>query len=102
MRRSVGEPGWSSRIPLGADDERPEFRTVSWIAMMFSAGMGIGLMFFAVAEPLGHYMSPPPGTASCQSSPHDFLCEHLAMTQDYGRRTGLGLLDHRRNQCRLA
>ncbi|MDO9379613.1 MAG: BCCT family transporter [Nocardioidaceae bacterium] len=50
------------RIPLGADDEKPEFNTVSWIAMMFSAGMGIGLMFYSVAEPLGHYIAPPPGT----------------------------------------
>ncbi|GAA1727467.1 BCCT family transporter [Aeromicrobium alkaliterrae] len=56
------------RIPLGADNERPEFRTVSWIAMMFSAGMGIGLMFFAVAEPLGHYMSPPPGTSEGETT----------------------------------
>jgi choline/carnitine/betaine transport len=48
------------RIPLGRDDEEPEFRTVSWIAMMFSAGMGIGLMFFGVSEPLSHYVSPPP------------------------------------------
>src|SRR5690606_24851203 len=45
-----------------ADDEEPEFRTVSWIAMMFSAGMGIGLMFFGVSEPLSHFLSPPPGT----------------------------------------
>jgi len=50
------------RIPLGGDKEKPEFRTVSWIAMMFSAGMGIGLMFFGVAEPVTHLMSPPPGT----------------------------------------
>jgi choline/carnitine/betaine transport len=49
-------------IPLGRDDEEPEFRTVSWVAMMFSAGMGIGLMFFGVAEPLTHYATPPPGT----------------------------------------
>ncbi|WP_109471224.1 BCCT family transporter [Ornithinimicrobium cavernae] len=46
-------------IPLGKDDETPEFRTVSWIAMMFSAGMGIGLMFYGVAEPLYHYLVPP-------------------------------------------
>ena len=39
-------------IPLGRDDEEPEFRTSSWIAMMFSAGMGIGLMFYGVNEPL--------------------------------------------------
>ncbi|MEU1986016.1 BCCT family transporter [Nocardia sp. NPDC019395] len=56
------------KIPLGADDETPEFRTVSWIAMMFSAGMGIGLMFWGVAEPLTHFTSPPPGTAEAGSS----------------------------------
>ncbi|MFN3008351.1 BCCT family transporter [Mycolicibacterium wolinskyi] len=49
-------------IPLGRDDEEPEFRTVSWVAMMFSAGMGIGLMFFGVSEPLSHFVTPPPGT----------------------------------------
>ncbi|WP_371870641.1 BCCT family transporter [Isoptericola cucumis] len=49
-------------IPLGADGEAPEFRTVSWVAMMFSAGMGIGLIFWGVAEPLAHYVDPPPGT----------------------------------------
>ena len=56
------------RIPLGRDGEVPEFRTVSWVAMMFSAGMGIGLMFFGVAEPLSHYMTPPPGSAAPQSN----------------------------------
>ncbi|KAA1379825.1 BCCT family transporter [Aeromicrobium fastidiosum] len=55
------------RIPLGDDDEEPEFRTVSWIAMMFSAGMGIGLMFWGVAEPLSHFVTPPPGTSKAQS-----------------------------------
>ena len=52
------------RIPLGRDGEAPEFRTISWIAMMFSAGMGIGLMFFGVSEPLTHYVDPPPGTVA--------------------------------------
>ena len=51
------------RIRLGGEDEQPEFRTVSWVAMMFSAGMGIGLMFYGVAEPLSHMSSPPAGTA---------------------------------------
>ena len=55
------------RIPLGDDDEEPEFKTVSWIAMMFSAGMGIGLMFWGVAEPLSHFVTPPPGTSKAQS-----------------------------------
>lgn len=51
-------------IPLGRDDEEPEFNGVSWVAMMFSAGMGIGLMFFGVAEPLSHFATPPPGTGA--------------------------------------
>jgi glycine betaine transporter len=51
------------RLRLGKDDDRPEFRTASWIAMMFSAGMGIGLMFFGVAEPISHLAAPPLGLA---------------------------------------
>ena len=54
--------GRFGNIPLGRDDERPEFRTISWVAMMFSAGMGIGLMFYGVSEPVSHFASPPPGT----------------------------------------
>ena len=42
-------------ITLGRDGEEPEFRTVSWIAMMFSAGMGIGLMFYGVSEPISQF-----------------------------------------------
>jgi choline/carnitine/betaine transport len=56
--------GKFGNIPLGCDDEQPEFRTISWVAMMFSAGMGIGLMFFGVAEPLTHFATPPPGTGA--------------------------------------
>ncbi|MFD1858881.1 BCCT family transporter [Aeromicrobium camelliae] len=55
------------KVPLGDDDEKPEFRTISWIAMMFSAGMGIGLMFFGVAEPLSHFAAPPPGTVPAET-----------------------------------
>ncbi|MGH3697443.1 MAG: BCCT family transporter [Pseudonocardiaceae bacterium] len=55
--------GRYGRIPLGRDGEPPEFRTVSWVAMMFSAGMGIGLMFYGVTEPLTHFVTPPPGAA---------------------------------------
>ncbi|MGO1324713.1 MAG: BCCT family transporter [Brevibacterium aurantiacum] len=50
------------RIPLGRDDEKPQFKTSSWISMMFATGMGIGLVFSAVGEPLFFYMSPPPNT----------------------------------------
>ncbi|WP_370468194.1 BCCT family transporter [Streptomyces tanashiensis] len=56
------------RITLGQESEGPEFRTVSWIAMMFSAGMGIGLMFYGVSEPLAHYGTPPPGTHPVDSA----------------------------------
>ncbi|MFJ4028933.1 BCCT family transporter [Paenarthrobacter sp. NPDC089989] len=54
--------GKFGNIPLGRDGEKPEYKTVSWVAMMFAAGMGIGLMFYGVAEPLYHFISPPPGT----------------------------------------
>jgi choline/carnitine/betaine transport len=59
--------GRYGRIHLGAEGEEPEFRTVSWVAMMFSAGMGIGLMFYGVSEPLSHYTTPPPGTDPADS-----------------------------------
>lgn len=48
-------------IRLGGDDERPTFSTPSWISMMFAAGMGIGLMFYGVNEPLAHFRNTPPG-----------------------------------------
>ncbi|MCX4984473.1 BCCT family transporter [Streptomyces sp. NBC_00572] len=50
------------RIRLGPDDSEPEFTDLAWIAMMFSAGMGIGLMFYGVGEPLTHFLAPPPAT----------------------------------------
>ena len=48
-------------IKLGADDSEPEFSRPTWFAMLFSAGMGIGLLFFSVAEPIMHYANPPSG-----------------------------------------
>lgn len=46
-------------IRLGKNDERPEFGYATWFAMMFSAGMGIGLVFWSIAEPIKHYSAPP-------------------------------------------
>lgn len=46
-------------IPLGEDHEVPEYSFFSWIAMLFSCGIGVGFFFWGVAEPLYHYMSPP-------------------------------------------
>ncbi|MCL6691703.1 choline BCCT transporter BetT [Pseudomonas sp. R3.Fl] len=54
-------------IKLGPDHSEPEYRSSSWFAMLFSAGMGIGLMFFGVAEPVMHFTTPPvgePGTVA--------------------------------------
>ncbi|MCP2679218.1 BCCT family transporter [Maricaulaceae bacterium NA33B04] len=53
------------RLKLGPDDSEPDFSFMAWFAMLFSAGMGIGLMFFGVAEPLEHFLNAPygePGT----------------------------------------
>ncbi|CAM4190267.1 BCCT family transporter [Lacicoccus alkaliphilus] len=47
------------KLKLGKPDEKPEFRTVSWLAMLFSAGMGIGLVFYGASEPMAHYAAPP-------------------------------------------
>ncbi|TMN22905.1 glycine betaine uptake BCCT transporter [Lentibacillus cibarius] len=48
------------QIRLGKDNEEPDFSTPTWVAMLFSAGMGIGLVFYGAAEPLSHYMSNAP------------------------------------------
>ncbi|WP_305041467.1 choline BCCT transporter BetT [Geoalkalibacter sp.] len=52
------------RIKLGPDHSIPDYSYASWFAMLFSAGMGIGLMFFGVAEPIMHYANPPVGDAA--------------------------------------
>ncbi|MEV0869060.1 BCCT family transporter [Brachybacterium paraconglomeratum] len=49
------------RIPLGLDGEKPEYGTASWAAMLFGAGIGIGIIFFGPFEPLTYYLSPRPG-----------------------------------------
>ncbi|TQR18984.1 glycine betaine uptake BCCT transporter [Psychrobacillus vulpis] len=47
------------KIRLGKDADRPQFSTITWISMLFSAGMGIGLVFYGAAEPLSHYAINP-------------------------------------------
>ncbi|MDZ7785380.1 MAG: BCCT family transporter [Halioglobus sp.] len=51
-------------IRLGADGESPEFPYPAWLGMIFSAGMGVGLVFWGVAEPMSHYNDPPLGQAA--------------------------------------
>ncbi len=47
------------RIKLGKEGDEPEFSTLSWLSMLFAAGMGVGLLFWGVAEPVIHYANPP-------------------------------------------
>lgn len=65
------------KIPLGMDGEEPEYGKFAWVAMMFSAGIGIGLFFFGPFEPLSYFESPAPGTASPESAE----AVHRAMAQ---------------------
>jgi glycine betaine transporter len=55
--------GRHGKLRLGREGERPEFSTGAWWAMLFAAGMGTGLMFWGVAEPIRHYADPPVGAA---------------------------------------
>ncbi|MCS3924833.1 BCCT family transporter [Methanosalsum natronophilum] len=57
-------------IKLGADHEKPAYSNSAWFAMLFSAGMGIGLLFWGVSEPIWHYMWPPYGEANTAEAIH--------------------------------
>lgn len=52
--------GRYGKIKLGKVDEKPEFSRFSWVAMMCSAGLGVGLFFYGPSEPLSHFLSLPP------------------------------------------
>lgn len=65
------------QITLGQPDEKPEYSFVSWIAMLFSAGMGIGLIFFGAAEPLSHYAIDP---ATATPETQEAFKESMRMT----------------------
>ena len=60
-------------IRLGPDDAVPEFSFVSWTAMLFAAGMGIGLMYFGVGEPLQHYLKPPTAVGGTPAAAREAL-----------------------------
>lgn len=69
-------------IRLGGEGARPEFSTLSWFAMLFSAGMGIGLLFYGVAEPMFHFVSSPlatPGTPEAARKAMDFTFLHWGL-----------------------
>ncbi|WP_164669816.1 glycine betaine uptake BCCT transporter [Virgibacillus doumboii] len=78
------------RIRLGKDNDKPDFSTTTWVAMLFSAGMGIGLVFYGAAEPLSHYMTSSPtgetgtGTAFKQGLSYSYFHWGLHVWAMYG------------------
>src|SRR5215212_4299670 len=72
------------KIKLGQPDDEPEFGYFAWFAMLFQAGMGIGLVFWGVAEPLTHYNTPPLGLAEprtrARRRPPPWLCRPRSFT----------------------
>jgi choline/glycine/proline betaine transport protein len=73
----VGLGRWGD-ITLGQDDDVPQYRLSTWFAMLFATGMGIGMVFWGVAEPLSHYADPKPGVTG---SPEQLA--QAAMSQTY-------------------
>ena len=73
------------KLKLGKDDEKPEFSTFSWYAMLFCGSTGIGLVFWSIAEPLSHYAAPPAGIAAGTMEAIDFSVRtcylHWGLTQ---------------------
>lgn len=60
------------KLRLGPDDSRPEYSTFSWFAMLFCAGMGVGLVFWGISEPVSHYMNPIAGIESGSAEAAEF------------------------------
>lgn len=56
------------KLKLGKPHDKPEFNTISWLTMLFSAGMGIGLVFYGSSEPISHYLSPPTANPETQAA----------------------------------
>ncbi|MCR8935742.1 BCCT family transporter [Pseudomonas sp. A4] len=65
------------KLKLGKPKDKPEFKTVSWLAMLFSAGMGIGLVFYGASEPISHYMAPPTADPETKAAMAEALSRHL-------------------------
>ena len=72
--------GRHRNIRLGQDGERPEFSTTSWVAMLFSAGIGIGLLFYGPLEPMSYFTSLPPVYADVAPGSNEAMHAALAQT----------------------
>lgn len=77
--------GRYGKIKLGKDDEKPEFSRFSWVAMMFGAGLGVGLFFYGPSEPLSHFISPPPHTLADQQEAINSLQQSAGETPEVNR-----------------
>lgn len=73
-------------IRLGKDDEKPQYSYLSWLSMLFGAGMGIGLLFYGITEPISHFGAPLTGEPGSEES------AKLAM--QYSFSTGVSSLGH--------
>ncbi|AEG44799.1 BCCT family transporter [Isoptericola variabilis] len=72
--------GRHRNIRLGQDDEKPEFSTVSWVAMLFSAGIGIGLLFYGPYEPMTYFLDLPPAFEGTEPGSNPAMHAALAQT----------------------
>lgn len=61
------------QIPLGKDDDKPEFGYLAWVSMLFSAGIGIALLYYGVAEPVDHFLRPPEGEGGTIQAARDAM-----------------------------
>ncbi|ENU22749.1 hypothetical protein F993_02650 [Acinetobacter proteolyticus] len=61
------------QIPLGKDDDKPEFGYLAWVSMLFSAGIGIALLYYGVAEPVDHFIRPPEGQGGTIQAARDAM-----------------------------
>ena len=67
------------KIRLGSDDSRPEYSNMTWFGLLFGCGMGVGLVFWGVAEPLTYYLNPPAGIEAATQASADFAFENFFM-----------------------
>ena len=67
------------KIRLGSDDSRPEYSNITWFGLLFGCGMGVGLVFWGVAEPLTYYLNPPAGIEAATQASADFAFENFFM-----------------------
>lgn len=71
--------GKYGKIRLGSDDSRPEYSNITWFGLLFGCGMGVGLVFWGVAEPLTYYLNPPDGIEAASQSSANFAFENFFM-----------------------